>query len=721
MRMVTTAMNERTPLREDPAADPLQASSLVEIVRARARLQRTNIAYRFLLDGDQDEISLTYGELDERARAVAAWLQKRGTKGERALLLYPPGLDFVVGFLGCLYAGVIGVPAYPPRAHRPDPRIQEILADAGAAVALTTEEVLSGMERARSSHEGHEGRERHARWSSLLWYATDMVDPARSGEWREAPRGASSLAYLQYTSGSTRAPKGVMITHGNLLANLEAHRAWVEPVGEGGFRHADQTVVVSWLPHFHDMGLVYGILQPLAMGFPAVLMPPAAFVQRPVKWLQALSRYRGTHSAAPSFAYEACVEKVTAEQKRDLDLRHWAAAVNGAEPVRKATIDRFCEAFEPCGFDRRAFCPAYGLAESTLKVTAEQRGNGPHLLSVLAADLERRIVTPAQSGEVGARTVVGCGWPEGDTEVVIVDPETSSACPPARIGEIWVASASVAQGYWNRPEESELTFGARLPGRETPFLRTGDVGFLWPLGTTREAELFVTGRAKDLIIIRGRNHFPQDLEATVENSHPALLSGTGAAFSVELDDEECLVLAQEIHRHRAGEAAEAIEAMRRSVVEEHEIAPRAIALVRQGKIPKTSSGKIQRRACAKAFLEGTLLVESVWREERKRGSALPDAAGPTRAFSRARTPEEVEGFLARVLSSHLHLDPREIDVTHAFDSMGLDSARALSLLEELETWLGRRLSPTLFWNYPTIAALAKHLGESSLGEWNETP
>ena len=586
---------------------PFSASSLVEIARARARLQETEVAYRFLVDGDEDEISLTYGELDRRARAIAAWLQDRVSEGERALLLYPPGLDFIVGFLGCLYAGVIGVPAYPPRLHRPDPRIQEILADAGAVVALTTEPILSGIERARANNKD---------LSTLLWCATDSVDSAHPGDWRETPVGSSTVAYLQYTSGSTRAPKGVIVTHANLLANLEEHWAWVGPPGERRFRHSEETVFVSWLPHFHDMGLVYGILQPLVMGLPAVLMPPAAFVQRPVRWLQALSRYRGTHSAGPNFAYEWCVEKVTPEQKRDLDLHHWAAAVNGAEPVRSKSIERFCDAFEPCGFDQRAFTPAYGLAEATLKVTAEPRGNGPYLRSVRVADLERGVLTPASAGEDGTRTLVGCGRAEMSTEVVIVDPETSSPCPPSRIGEIWVASTSVARGYWNRPEESELTFGARLPGRKTRFLRTGDLGCLWP----SDGELFVTGRVKDLIIIRGRNHYPEDIELTVETSHPALLSGAGVAFSIEIEDEECLVLAQEIHRHRAGESAEVFESIRRSVVDAHELAPQAIVLVRQGGIPKTSSGKIQRRPCAKAFVEGSLPVVAEWKEKGLRRS-----------------------------------------------------------------------------------------------------
>jgi acyl-CoA synthetase (AMP-forming)/AMP-acid ligase II/acyl carrier protein len=670
---------------DEPELAPFREPSLVAILRARSRRERGEIALRFLKDGDADEVLVTYGELDERARAAAAWLQERSAPGERALLLYPPGLDFVVGFLGSLYAGVVGVPAYPPRTHRPDPRIQDILTDAGARVALTTGAVLSGLERARSQSPG---------FASLDWCATDGMDSARAADWHECQPGASTLAYLQYTSGSTRAPKGVMVTHGNLLANLEDF--------ERGLRHEAGSVFVSWLPHFHDMGLVYGILQPLAMGFPAVLMPPAAFMQSPVRWLRAFTRYRGTHTAAPNFAYDACVEKVTEEQKRELDLRRWVCAINGAEPVRADTLARFASAFRSCGFEEKVFCPGFGLAESTLKVSAERRGEGPYLLSLKTADLERKRVVPASPEDLSLRTLVGCGRAEPGTEIRIVDPESLEPCPKAGVGEIWVASASVARGYWNRPEESASTFEARLSdGSPGCYLRTGDLGFLWP---PDRGELFVTGRIKDLIIVRGRNHYPHDIELTAESSHPALLAGCGAAFSIEVEGSERLAIAQEIHRHRAGEAAEVIEAIRRAVAEEHEVSPAVVILVKQGRVPKTSSGKIQRQACARAFREGTLESVTVFREEE-----LEETAPSFRPASSRLSREEIETFLCASLSRHLRCNPDTIDAQKPFQESGLDSAGALTWTGEIETWLGRTLSPTLFWNYPTIADLARYL------------
>jgi acyl-CoA synthetase (AMP-forming)/AMP-acid ligase II/acyl carrier protein len=361
--------------------------------------------------------------------------------------------------------------------------------------------------------------------------------------------------------------------------------------------------------------------------------------------------------------------------------------------------------FESCGFDRRAFCPGYGLAESTLKVTATRRGEGPYVLPLRASDLERNVVAPAPPGETGARSMVGCGSAERGTEIRIVDPERLEPCPPSRVGEIWVASPSVARGYWNRPEESASTFEAVLEDRR--YLRTGDLGFLWP---PSNSHLFITGRLKDLVIIRGRNHYPQDIELTAERSHDALLAGASAAFSIEAGEAERLAVAIEIHRHRASEADAAIDAIRRAVADEHEVAPAAVLLVKQGRIPKTSSGKIQRRLCAKAFSEGTLALAAEWRER--------EAAGPAPETQRGDgvSIEAIESFLCRRLASQLGVSADSLDSRTPFQELGLDSAGALTILGELEGWVGRPLSPTLFWNYPTIADLAAHLDPSGTND-----
>jgi acyl-CoA synthetase (AMP-forming)/AMP-acid ligase II/acyl carrier protein len=530
--------------------------------------------------------------------------------------------------------------------------------------------------------------------AGLVWIASDELPVDSSRDWNGSRRlDPDALAYLQYTSGSTRSPKGVMVTHQNLLATIDdLHRGG--PLAEGG-------ALVSWLPHFHDMGLVYGLLVPVALGVRGYLMPPASFIQRPARWLEAISRFGATHSAAPNFAYELCVRRVLPEQKAELDLRLWAVALNGAEPVRRETLEKFADAFRSCGFAPSAFSPGYGLAEATLKVTMSNRGVPPTRFYARASELERGRVREAEEPGEG-RCFIGCGRPGLGTEVLIVDPETLVPRGPDEVGEIWVDSPSVAQGYWNRPEESARVFEA-VPAGETGrrrFLRTGDLGFL------REGELFVTGRLKDLVIIRGRNHYPQDIELTVQNSHPALRADGGAAFAVEVDGAERLVVVHEVDRHYRQNTNDVAEMARAAIVEEHEIAPYAVVLVRQNGVPKTSSGKVQRSACARAFLEGTLPVLSEWREGSMASEETAALASPSR--------EDMETFLARQLSRGLQIPLDEIDVSQPFSSFGLDSAGTMTLLGEIESFFGRRLSPTLFWNYPTISELAAHLAEAHL-------
>jgi acyl-CoA synthetase (AMP-forming)/AMP-acid ligase II/acyl carrier protein len=661
---------------------PAAASSLVDVLRARAAECPERKAFTFLRDGEEEEGHLTFAALDARARAIAAALQDEALAGERALLLFPPGLDFIAAFFGCLYAGVVAVPAYPPRPRRTDARLQEIAADARPRLVLCTEAVRAAGDPAAASSDP---------LRALPWLATDSIPPGSEAGWKEPGIGGQTLAFLQYTSGSTSTPKGVMVTHANLLHNQAM-------IARGFGLEDEQAVVVGWLPLYHDMGLIGTVMHPLYLGRRCVLMSPAAFLQRPLRWLEAISRHRGTTSGGPNFAYDLCVRKSTPESRSRLDLTTWTVAFNGAEPVHRATLEQFAQAFAPCGFRREALVATYGLAEATLFVSLGRVASPASFFRARASDLERGRVVPATADDRACRDLVGCGPVSDGLGVEIVDPQSSNVCAPGEVGEIWLAGPSVARGYWNRPEETAQTFEARAIGADGgPFLRTGDLGFL------ANGQLYVAGRVKDLIIIRGVNHYPQDIEATVQASHPALRPAAAAAFSVEEEGEERLVVVQELDRtHRTADAESVVAAIRRAVVESHEVDCQAVVLIRHGTILKTSSGKIQRRACRAAFREGTLSVVHEWRRPPETETMAAPAGAPL-------TEADITAWLVARLARESGLHPDELDLAQPFASFGLDSARALLLIGDLETWLGRRVNPVVLWNYPTVEKLARHL------------
>ncbi|MGH9956589.1 MAG: beta-ketoacyl synthase N-terminal-like domain-containing protein, partial [Pyrinomonadaceae bacterium] len=710
-----------------------QSSTLVELLRWRALHQPKRQAYTFLTDGEQKEVHLTYEELDRRARAIATFLQSRGTIGARALLFHPPGLDYIAALFGCLYAKVVAVPAYPPRSARIDrtlPRLQAMAKDAGATLALTTQHLL--MEFLTS---GQPGLVQAEELASLAWIATDDLEDGLEDRWKEPAITSETLAYLQYTSGSTDAPKGVMVSHRNVLHNSAVlHQGWqIPPHGE----------MVSWLPMHHDMGLVGGVLNPLCNGYHSTLMSPSSFIKWPLRWLQVISRVkdRPTISCAPNFAYDLCARKVTSDgKKEDLDLSNWCVAVNGAEPVRIETLERFTKTFEPCGFRWEAFWPGYGLAEATLCVSGGGTTEPPIIHRVKKATLANNQVVDAGNDDEGMCTLVGCGQALLNQVVAIVDPASLILCSSGEIGEIWVSSPSVAQGFWNRAEETKSTFQAHLADTgEGTFLRTGDLGYL------RKGELFITGRLKDLIIIRGGNHYPQDIELTAEKSHEALRPGGVAAFSVDIEGEERLVVIQEVNPRKDLDLDAVIGAIRQAVAEVHELQVYAVVLIEPRTIPKTSSGKIQRRACQKAFREGHLEVVKEWRatlpQEKRTPFANETLENPREASDRAsdidqptkspncriietwldideltKSPNSgiIETWLVSQLAEMLGINRSEIDRHQPFAGFGLDSAQTVSLIGDLEVWLGRSLSPTLAWEFPTTKALAKHLaGEAT--------
>lgn len=571
-----------------------QLETIVELLRFKAQSQPEKTIYTYLRHGETESGQLSYGELDRQARAVASQLQQLELANARALLLYPPGLEFIIGLFGCWYAGIVAIPAYPPRRNQNLSRLQAIVTNAQPSVVLSTSTLVANLKhRIADNHD----------LAAVPWLATDSIAAEAILLWQQPSISDDSLALLQYTSGSTGTPKGVMVSHSNLWHNLNAIYQC--------FGHRPDSQGVIWLPPYHDMGLIGGVLQPLYGSFEVTLMSSVDFLQKPLRWLQAITRYRATTSGGPNFAYELCARKITDTQLASLDLSSWEVAFTGAEPVRAETMERFASTFAPCGFRREAFYPCYGMAETTLIVSGGLKTAPPVLCSLKAAALAQNQVIVTDSKKEDYHTIISCGQSLPDQKVIIVNPETKTQCPEEEVGEIWVSGPSVAQGYWNRLQETEQTFRASLTDTgEGPFLRTGDLGFL------RDGELYITGRIKDAIIIRGQNHYPTDIERTVENSHPALRPSCGAAFGVVVKGQERLVVVQEIERSylRRLDSHEVVGQLRQAVAAEHGLQVYAAVLVKTGSIPKTSSGKIRRYACRTGFEEGSLKVVSDWSE-----------------------------------------------------------------------------------------------------------
>ena len=679
-------------MTEDRAHDDVLTAgcdTLVAVLRYRAGALASNVVYRFLPGDGDPAVPLTFGDLDRRARGIAARLQEVAQPGERAILLYQPGLDYIAAYFGCLYAGVIAVPAYPPHPRRPDPRVPTIIADSGATIGLTTSALFSRLEKWRGDDPS---------LAHLKWLATDDVDvDAAASAWREPAIRRESVAMLQYTSGSTSAPRGVVLTHGNLLHNLAiVHRS---------FQHGAHDSGVFWLPPFHDMGLIGGILEPCYAGLSTVLMPPATFLHRPLSWLEAISTYRATTSGAPNFAYDLCVDRIGEEERATLDLSRWRTAFNGAEPVRAETLERFARAFAACGFRREAFFPCYGLAEATLIVSGGPAGSPAKEVGASRAALERnRIAAPESTAD--AVSLVASGHPAPDVEVRIVDPALRERCVDGRIGEIWVSGPSIAQGYWQRTPESDDTFGARLSreaGRR--FLRTGD------LGAMVDGQLVVTGRLKDLIVLDGRNYYPNDIELAAERSHPNLRPGYAAAFTVEAEGRERLVLVLEVsRRHDPADNDAVIAAARAAVAAQCGILPWRIVLIRQNALPLTSSGKVQRRATREAFLVGSTL-DTVGTSN-GHGHAAERLARDARVAATAEQGSLV-AWIRDWAAEELQLAPEEIDAARSLRDYGVDSLMAVRFVVALETQLGIRVDTGVLWSARSIDELAAELASGT--------
>src|SRR5579875_1503293 len=637
--------------------------SAITNVLAKQAVECGSRGYLFLRDGDSGEISLSFAELHVQATVIASKLRQIGARGDRILLLFPPGLQFISAFLGCVYGDRVAVPAYPPRKSRGLVRLSAIAEDCKPSAVLTTRGLLENV---------REWAYRASPDRELSTFAIDEIDCANNlAGFHATEPDPDSVAFLQYTSGSTAAPKGVMVTHRALMANEEIIRQ--------AFRQSETSVVVSWLPMYHDMGLIGGILQPLYVGATCVLMSPMAFLDRPRRWLEAIDRYRGTTSGGPNFAYELCVRRIPPAERSGLDLSSWTVAFNGSEPVRAETIERFANAFAQCGFRKSALYPCYGLAEATLFVTGGVPEAGAHFKNVNARELTLGRI--ARDDSADAKALVACGRIGPDHALMIVNPETREECGRHEVGEIWTAGPSVGAGYWNRGEETEQVFHARLASEErsAPWLRTGDLGFF------DGDELFVTGRLKDLIIARGRNLYPQDLEYVTERAHASLKPGSGAAFSITVEGDENVVIVQEVERRPADFDADTVaQQIRSTIAEEHEIRVHEIVFVRVGTVPKTSSGKVQRYACKKQYLAGELDVVARFGEQQT-------AARETNEAIEQRIEQGRTGTLADILCEQaarvLRVAPNRIDCHQPLVRLGLDSLAAMEFKSAVEDLL----------------------------------
>lgn len=561
-------------------------SDIVRLLRARAFHQASQLAFSFLDDRSLEGREFTYAELDRQARRVAAKLLAQNLAGERAVLLFQPSAEYLFAMIGCWYAGVTAVPIFAPRMNASFERVRTIVANADARIMLSNSAVIATLNTPEWDDLTSSG---------LLMIATDTIDDAIADAWEMPHIGEHTLAVLQYTSGSTGTPKGVRLQHKHLMTNSRMIARNMQTDAN--------SIGVIWIPPYHDMGLIGGVLQPLYTGFPVHLMVPASFLQRPMRWLEAMSHYGATHTAAPNFAYDLCVKRAKPEQIAALDLSKLRVMGNGAEPIRAETLTRFADTFAPAGFDQRAFFPCYGMAETTLYVCGNPAMRGIRTLTVSRNTLATGTIVPSVGGEL---ELVSSGIPDPEVSIVVVDPLTNSVCEPGEVGEIWISGATVADGYWNRPDATAETFEAHLPGSPANWLRTGDLGALV------EGEVYVTGRIKDLIVIRGHNHYPQDIEATTQQAHEAIKTHGVAAFALDTSEGEGLGLIVELERGKFQEDTRTIEAAIRNVIsQEHQLAPTSITFVKTNRIPRTSSGKIQRLLARDMLLDGRFAQFSV--------------------------------------------------------------------------------------------------------------
>lgn len=653
--------------------------TIVDRLHEHATQQPTATAFRFLNDHGHETGELSYLQLWQEAHSVASFLKTIATPGSRIMLFFPPGLSYITAFYGCLLAGMVAVPLYPPRRNVKSDRIIKVAQSCQAVIALTTASELTTVKAAWD--------EQNALGLSLDFYSTDSIafspdcDPDLHQDLIDiAP---ATPAFLQYTSGSTGTPKGVIITHENIIANVRHLSLMSSGNKDDKF--------VNWLPLFHDLGLITAVLWPVYLGAPSTLMAPASFVRDPVAWLKAISHYRGSMCGAPNFSYDLCVDKIADADLNGIDLSCWRVAYNAAEPVRADTLHKFSERFSSHGFTAEAFYPGYGMAEATVFITGGAAALKPLQLTVNRKALAEHRLELVDDAHSFATKIIACGSASFPHDVKIVDPQTTHALEQGKVGEIWFAGPSVSPGYWQLGELSDATFAQKIIDDQSNFayLRTGDLGVIY------RGELFVTGRIKDLIILRGRNYYPQDIELSIAKAHSAIRPGYVAAFSLVDTDLERLVVVAEIEREffRSMKADEVVNAIRHRVALEHEVAVDQVVLLKPYKIPVTSSGKIMRRQTRQMLLDGELDM-----------IAQSEITGLHYVAPNTATEMALCEIWRRVLKL------TQLGIDDDFFEIGGDSINALEISVQVRKCFdGLELDVAQLLEFPTVAQLARQL------------
>ncbi len=668
----------------------------IDLLNKQATLRGEKIAYRFLVDGEKQVATISYSELQNKAKQVAAELQKHHPKGTRALLLYPSGIDFLIAFFGCLFAGVIAVPAYPPRRNKSNPRIAGIIKDCDCEVLLTCNDNLGLIEQAET---------KLPELTPLNKIITDALPAENSHLWEYPDISQDTIAFLQYTSGSTSTPKGVMVSHDNLMFNQQ--------MMENSFAVNDQTTYVSWCPLYHDMGLIGNVLQSVYMGATCVFMAPMSFLEKPIRWLQAISDYQGNAAGAPNFAYELCVEKIDEQDKKHLDLSHWHFAANGAEPVRHDTLVKFANHFAECGFSFDAMSPCYGLAETTLFIAGGDAKKTPvtgyFCWRSLAKGVGKAILNSNHSVPI-----VGYNCAQQGQVLVIVSPETNTPCRDGEVGEIWASGRHVAHGYWNNPEATNTTYHLNIPGSKSNFVRTGDLGFVI------DDCLFITGRHKDLLVVRGKNYYPQDLEHIAEQVSAALVPGSSAAFTLSNDDSDIVMAVELKRRNLKDDTLEISRQIRRAVFQMFGLKIDTILYLKPAKIPKTSSGKIQRQLCKQLYQNNELDVfitnegdgHILHEENQDKTMVLSELSSLSNSDHYHHIRELLLLHVGRVLNCRIGDDESHIPIVE----LGIDSINALELTGILNTSLGVDISVIDLLDGESIVSIADKIATKCVVE-----
>ena len=667
--------------------------TFVDLIENRAAENSGRTAFIFLQNGETKEFEITYGEIAGKARTIGGYLQKMNAFEERVLLLYPSGIEFICAFLGCLYAGAIAVPAYPPRRNRHLERINSIIENSESKFILSDKII---KKRTTAVSENSEFL------SDLNWIDEQDITDEFENLWQYPNITEQNTAFLQYTSGSTGSPKGVIVSHENLLHN--------ESLIKDAFRQDENSVIVSWLPLYHDMGLIGSVLQTLFSGGKCVLMSPVSFLQHPFRWLKAISDYRATTSGAPNFAYDLCVNRIAPDELKKLDLSSWMTAFNGAEPVNPVTIENFSRHFASAGFKKESFVPCYGLAEATLFVSGNTDSQKESFIENFdAPELKKNTAVFSEIEGEKTRALVSCGKISGNQEIAIVSPENNERLGTNEIGEIWISGKSVAGGYWKNSEATNEIFNAKInKGDNKNYLRTGDLGFL------SDGNLFVTGRLKDLIIIRGRNYYPQDIESTVYQSHKILYHGNGAAFSVtDANGLENLVIVQEADSHFSGDWETVIDEISKAVSLTHDLQPSAICLVKRLQIPKTSSGKIQRNLCREKYLNDELNIIAEWKSENKTEKDQGLTANLEEDLTAVEwDTEQYEKWLVNEIAALTGIAQNKIAVDQNLINLGLDSLSAAELAHKIESKTRRIIPVSQFLQDFSISQIARQIKEN---------